>query len=358
MTIFRKTTAFFAVLVGCVQAVNAHEMSEEENIPFSHPDIPAEVLPAASPGIGAAQSVVDQYKIWEAGQTLKFCFMSGSDNAKEFFADVSRLWENETSLTFDFGSTGQLYKCSNGGDFHIRVSLRQGGGNWSYVGTDSIRVSQSEPSLNISVSEPFSLVPKRRLGGTILHELGHALGLHHEHQSPESRCEEELAWEVVYSELSMPPNSWDRPKIDHNMRRLVASQRLRTSSYDRESIMHYQLPSRWFLNGEASSCYTTRKNTLSEQDVEAARQTYPASPQAQDRYFTVLDAQTAKYLTETNLSADQIEEIEVLINEQIGRIPGRDIQTDFPSIINNINTTEGDCSPIVTDTGNVTITCN
>lgn len=338
--------------------VLAHEFSDENSV-FEAPEVLEDSVALSNSDLQIAQSVVDQYKLWEAGQTLRVCFLSGDQDSKDFFVATSAIWDKVVSTNFDFGTRPEYSKCSSTGDFHIRVSLNTDGGNWSYVGTDSTRVGQSEPSLHISIASPFSINNKRKLGGTILHELGHALALQHEHQSPESKCEEDISWPVVYDQLSKPPNSWTNDKIDNNLRPLISSARLRTSDYDPKSIMHYALPAAWFKNGSSSKCYTQRNNNLSDLDIEAAQASYPEIPQQQDEYLQELDKTSAEALAKTGVNEEGIRLINAIINRVLSAAPDRQLQTQLEVDFNNINaTTSGDCSQIINKAGDVTIICD
>ena len=346
--------------VTSIQPARSHGTSENELGMFGPPEILADEQQLIDQGLGAEQSVVDQFKVWEAGQTLKVCFYSGEQQAKEFFVETAGIWDDITSISFDFGTAPAFYECSEAGDHHIRVSLAPGGGNWSYIGTDSARVAQEKPSLRISMAEPFSLNNRRSVGGTILHELGHALGMKHEHQSPEANCEAEIDWEVLYAELAMPPNEWNKEKVDHNLRPLVASDRLRTSEYDPKSIMHYALPANWFIGGESASCYIRKNTSLSELDVAAARETYPNLPQKQDDYLNRLHSALAIRLEEEAAPSATLETLNRLINAATTFVPDRDVDADLQGKVTIIGSqkTSGDCSPIITDAGDVTISCN
>ena len=343
-------------------STHAHGTSENEVGIFGPPETLEDELQLIEEGLGAEQSVVDQFKVWAAGETLKVCFYSGQEEARQFFVDTADVWDEITSITFDFGSAPSFYECSAAGDHHIRVALAPGGGNWSYVGTDSAQVSQTQPSLRISMAEPFSLNNRRSVGGTILHELGHALGLKHEHQSPEANCEDEIDWDTLYADLAKPPNEWDRDKVDHNLRPLVASQRLRTSEYDPESIMHYALPASWFKQGSAASCYIKKNTSLSDLDIAAAEETYPSLPQKQDDYLNRLHSALAVRLSEQEASTEKVEVLSTLIETLIGEIPDREVDVDLPGKVEKVNnvtaSSTGPCSPIITDAGDVTITCN
>ncbi|NKB64011.1 MAG: hypothetical protein GKR95_18480 [Gammaproteobacteria bacterium] len=353
-------TTVLALLLSLSQYSRGHGLSDGAAEEVARPILLNDSQALLEANLDAEQSVVDQFKIWEAGQTLRGCFFSGEPSAKEFFVQTANEWDAITSLSFDFGSSPNYHECNSDSEYHIRVNLKNGGGNWSYIGTDSIRTSQTSQSLHISVASPFNLNNRRKLGGTILHELGHALALKHEHQSPESKCEDEIDWPKIYQELAMPPNEWDRDKVDYNLRRVIASSRLRTSEYDPESIMHYALPSSWFLNGDQSTCFITRNNTLSALDQEAAKEVYPESPLKQDRYLDRLHSDFAARLHEQNFSEDSIKLLSQLIDSISSAVPARDIQGDLVgkvTIIKNAETS-GNCSPIITDAGDVTLNCN
>ncbi|MFV1440767.1 M12 family metallopeptidase [Phaeobacter sp. JH20_30] len=358
-----KSRLLFTALMlqgAIASSTHAHSTSENEVGIFGPPEILEDEQQLIDEGLGAEQSVVDQFKVWEAGQTLKVCFYSGQEAAKQFFVDTANVWDEITSISFDFGTAPSFYGCSASGDYHIRVALAPGGGNWSYVGTDSAKVSQAKPSLRISMAEPFSLISRRSVGGTILHELGHALGLKHEHQSPEANCEDEIDWDKLYAELAKPPNKWDKDKVDHNLRPLVASQRLRTSEYDAKSIMHYALPASWFKQGSAASCYIKKNTSLSDLDVAAAEETYPSLPQKQDDYLNRLHSSLAVRLEEEDAPDETLATLSNLINAATAFVPDREVDADLQGKVTIIGSqrTSGDCSPIINDAGDVTITCN
>jgi hypothetical protein len=324
---------------------------------------PPELLPDSieleANNLQPAQSVVDQYKLWEAGQTLRVCFFSGDQEAREFFVQTAIIWDDIVSANFDFGSQPKYNNCGDGGTYHIRVALDSSGGNWSYIGTDATLVAQTKPTLHISTASPFSLNTKRALGGTILHELGHALALAHEHQSPDSNCEAELNWTVVYDQMSQPPNRWSKEKVDQNLRRLVSSPRYRSSEYDPKSIMHYALPAPWFTNGTRSACYITKNTNLSDLDRVYAQKAYPATPQAQDAYLEAVDKLSAVSIASSGLSESEVLLIETLIDRILTAVPGRSLESQLASEVTNVNAmTTGNCSPIITKAGDVVLNCS
>ncbi len=303
----------------------------------------------------ALRAVLDQYKLWDAGQTISVCFMDGDPEAKEYFVAVSQLWDKLVSTDFEFGTPPNFNDC-NAGDFEIRVTLKSSGGNWSYVGSGATNIDQSKPTLSVATKSPFKFNKKRQLQGTILHELGHALALAHEHQSPESNCEAELVWDRVYADLGGPPNNWDKDKVDLNVRSLPKNFRYRTSPYDPKSVMHYAFPVHWFENGKQSSCFIEKNNSLSDLDEAAAKEIYPPTPSQQDDFIAKIDAVTASRLAESNLSEQQIQEVEKLINRSLDNVPDRSVKSSVSNQVKAI--TSGDCSPVITDAGDVVLNCS
>jgi hypothetical protein len=68
------------------------------------------------------------------------------------------------------------------------------------VGRDILTVSLNEPTTvyGWDLTSPYG-------SGTALHELGHVIGMEHEHQNPFAR----IKWheQAVYDSLAKPPNS-------------------------------------------------------------------------------------------------------------------------------------------------------
>ncbi len=219
------------------------------------------------------RGLLDGYKLWPAGKILNVCFRNGSDDRRAMFAATSKGWFDGTTLSADFGSPPTFRTCDSAQLSDIRVSF-SGTSSWSYVGTDSLKYAPSGASLNIGYAalgplDSYDLTKFKRL---ILHEVGHAIGFEHEHQSAASGCDAEFDWEYLYRGMG-----WPKEKVDRNMKALVAGPRSNwiTTPYDKTSIMHYALPEKFFKNGKQSPCYIPENNAISEIDKQLVMKTYP-----------------------------------------------------------------------------------
>jgi hypothetical protein len=219
------------------------------------------------------QLVLEDLLLWDQ-QVLTVSFKGGTAELHKKIAETASAWSVYANIQFDFGydTVTGLYRAWNPEDTSsIRVGFSEPG-YWSFVGTDSQDPSittHGDITLNL---EHFDESLPQNWQGTVLHEFGHALGFHHEHQSPVANCD--FDWETLYTYLSGPPNNWSKEQVDHNLKQMPAGG-LTYSAHDKNSIMHYAFPEWMFLSGTNSPCFSQNNIALSDEDKRMAGEAYP-----------------------------------------------------------------------------------
>jgi len=228
------------------------------------------------------RGVYSRLTLWPPSErVIRVCFMEGPQELRRQIATYANEWTlADTALKFDFGDGDELRECDPDDVHvsHIRVGYDERG-YWSLVGQDSIQLaSQYVKSMNL---EGFDTAPPEpeEFRRVVLHEFGHALGFHHEHQNPVAACEDEFDWDHIYTYLAGPPNNWPKEQVDFNMRRLDQSG-LVADQFDRDSIMLYTFPPDYFKSGEQSPCFAPYTTALSPGDQRMMENMYPASREA------------------------------------------------------------------------------
>lgn len=128
----------------------------------------------------------------------------------------------------------------------IRIGFEYGG-FFSLVGTDS-SVSRFRAQFNgLSLNIEPGLDSREDYLAVALHELGHALGAVHEHQSPSAR----IPWNKrkVYEYYEGPPNNWEEEDVDFQIFQKYSSDVVNATDFDRESIMLYPILKEHLLPG-------------------------------------------------------------------------------------------------------------
>jgi Astacin (Peptidase family M12A) len=191
-------------------------------------------LPQSMP-LGRQRAILVGSSKWVNGTTLRYAFFDGNgdpawtpanETQKEVVRKAFRTWR-ELPIGLDFEEVGDLSEAE------VRIGFDQSDGSWSYIGRDILKVGQGERTANFgwNLDNPYGVT-------TSLHEIGHTLGMPHEHQSPFSG----IVWdeEAVIRYFSGPPNNWDSGMIRGNILDKLNASQVEGSSWDPESIMEYE----------------------------------------------------------------------------------------------------------------------
>ena len=193
------------------------------------PPSPGPILPK---GLDPARekSIVLVANKWINGTRLTYYFKDVGpykwpESQKQVVREAFGTWKG-LGIGLDFAET------SSSSDAMLLIGLVQGDGSWWWVGTDVLHNRRFGCNMN------FGWDLRTDWGqATALHEIGHAMGMPHEHQNPRSG----IVWNeaAVIEHFSAPPNEWSVPEIRHNILRHLDPREVEGSSWDPRSIMHY-----------------------------------------------------------------------------------------------------------------------
>jgi hypothetical protein len=226
--------------------------------PSALPDLPASMVAERQRAI-----IVGRTK-WVNGTTLRYAFMSANGQLADQQAVVRKAFQEWKDLGLGLNFT----EVSQPAEAEVRIGFVRGDGSWSYIGRDVLGISTTERTMNFGwdLTTPYGHT-------TALHEIGHTMGMPHEHQNPNAG----IVWneEAVYTYLGGPPNNWPREETFQNVLRKLDPREVQGSNWDPDSIMEYEFPGGLITSPAQYQAGIFPPGTLSDIDKQEMLSWYP-----------------------------------------------------------------------------------
>jgi astacin (peptidase family M12A) len=247
----------------------AEEATEPLNYCSAPPPAVVEITPEVAANPSRERAIIATAKKWMNKTVLHYAFFTtGPWKVPPEQAAVIRkafgLWQ-DLPIGLRFTEASSLHEAE------IRIGFMIGDGSWSYIGRDILSIPVNERTMSFG----WKLDQNAYGLTTAIHEIGHTLGMPHEHQNPFAG----IVWneEAVYNYLGGPPNNWPRQTTYNNVLRKLNPADVAGSNWDPDSIMEYQFPAGLIVQPAAYSTGIFPPGNLSPLDKTWAKTWYPAT---------------------------------------------------------------------------------
>ncbi|WP_329086565.1 M12 family metallopeptidase [Streptosporangium sp. NBC_01469] len=253
----------------------------------SLPPYPAHAPPDGLEG-RRREALLSGRRAWLNGTVLHYCFLGGQRDGAQgdggqrdggqgsgargdggrYDGEQREVVRRGFQEWKDLGIGLEFAEVADHTEAEVRIGFRRDAGSWSAVGRDALRVGTASRTVNFG----WDLTgPHGR--GAVLHQIGHVIGMVHEHQSPYSG----ILWdeEAVYEDFAGPPNLWPRSRTFHNVIRRLDESEANGPVWDPLSVMGYRFGPGLILEPPCYRAGIAPPGTVSELDAAFARRWYP-----------------------------------------------------------------------------------
>lgn len=232
--------------------------------PQPHCDVRPQTRPLLRPDLSPARDrLIRLLRLkWVNGTVLHYWFLDGPAPQKEAVRQAFKEWK-------DLGIGLEFTEVADRSESEVRIAFDQADGSWSYVGRDVLSISTNEPTMNFGwdLTDDYGRT-------TALHEIGHTLGMPHEHQNPFAG----IVWDEpkVYAYFTGAPNHWTPEQTLHNVLRKIDTTEVEGSPWDPDSVMEYWFPAGLIKEPARFKTGLNPPGGLSNADKEWVRKFFPA----------------------------------------------------------------------------------
>jgi len=234
------------------------------------PKVPERVLPEGLSDM-RSRAIILFDKKWVSGTVLKYCFLNqpskfrGTEEQKKVVRDGFSAWKS-------LGIGINFEEVLNPDDAEVRIGFLADDGFWSFVGRDVLNDDYRRESEGRTMNFDQYLLRQPSPIDVTIHEIGHTLGLPHEHQNPNAG----IKWneDAVY-EWALATQGWDKEKTDWNILRQIDPDTVKGSNWDPNSVMHYPFKAGLILEPEKYRNGLTPAGGLSDWDIVWIKTFYP-----------------------------------------------------------------------------------